>query len=518
VLGRLWNAWPASEFEVRRRRTADAADLLVVVDADSAMAMHRQVYEGLRSAIVEGRIAAGARLPSTRALAAELSVARNTVTAAFEQLRAEGYVAGRSGGGTRVRDVLPERLLRFSSRATPRPRTDRGAGQAAASASTPTLSRRGAALVEAARLFPAAEQGPAAFRVGMPALDDFPVALWGRLVSHRWRSPPPLGMSDPAGYAPLRRAVAAYVSAARGVRCAWEQVVIVNGSQHGLHLAARLLLDPGDEAWMEDPGYPGARSALLAAGARLVPVPVDADGLRVDEGRRRAPGARLAYATPSHQFPLGGTMSPRRRLELLAWAREAGAWVVEDDYDSEFRYSARPLPSLQGLDAHGRVLYLGTFSKTLFPALRLGYMVLPEGLVDAFAAARSLGDRHPPVVDQAVVADFLEEGHFARHLRRMRALYAERQQVLVEAARRELAGALDVPPDPAGMHLVGWLPPGADDVDAAGRAARHGVVVDALSPYCMEPPERPAVLLGYAAVRTPAIRLGVTRLAEALGK
>jgi GntR family transcriptional regulator/MocR family aminotransferase len=504
---------------VSGRRISDGADLLVVVDADSPVPLHRQVYEGLRGAIVEGRIAAGARLPSTRALAAELSVTRNTVTAAFEQLRAEGYVAARSGGGTRVRDVLPDRLLRVSRRSADDRASRRASGRTSedSAAGPPALSRRGAALVQAARVFPAVAQPPAAFRVGTPALDEFPVALWGRLVSHRWRRPPPLGMSDAAGYAPLRRAVAAYVAAARGVRCAWEQVVIVNGSQHGLHLAARLLLDAGDEAWMEDPGYPGARSALRAAGARVVPVPVDADGLRVDEGRRRAPRARLAYATPSHQFPLGGVMSPRRRLELLAWAREAGSWVVEDDYDSEFRYAGRPLPSLQGLDAHGRVLYLGTFSKTLFPALRLGYLVLPGGLVDAFAAARSLGDRHPPVVDQAVLAEFLDDGHFARHLRRMRTLYAERQQVLVDAARRDLAGLLDVPPDGAGMHLVGWLPPGDSDVAAAQRAARHGVVVDALSPYGMEPVSRPALLLGYAAVRPPAIRLGGTRLAEALG-
>jgi GntR family transcriptional regulator/MocR family aminotransferase len=245
-------------------------------------------------------------------------------------------------------------------------------------------------------------------------------------------------------------------------------------------------------------------------------VPVDGEGLRVDEGRRRAPRARLAYVTPSHQFPLGAVMSPRRRLELLAWAREAGAWVVEDDYDSEFRYAGRPLPALQGLDAHGRVLYMGTFSKTLFPALRLGYLVLPEGLVDAFAFARSLGDRHPPVVDQAVVADFIDEGHFSRHLRRMRVLYAERQQALVEAARRELGGLLEVPPDGAGMHLVGWLPPGADEADAAARAARADVAVEPLAPNAIEPVGCGGLLLGYAAVRPSAIRLGVTRLAEAL--
>lgn len=496
---------------MRRHRTADAADLLVPVDPEASRPLHRQVYDGLRAAIVDGRLAAGARLPSTRALAAELGVARNTVTAAFEQLRAEGYVSGRSGGGTRVRDVLPERLL--SVRGTPVRMRKPATGEDAA----PPISRRGAELVQAARLFPANEIPAEAFRMGTPALDEFPVALWARLVAHRWKRPPPLGMSGAAGYRPLREAVAAYVSAARGVRCGWEQVVIVNGSQHGLDLAARLLLDPGDAAWIEDPGYPGARTALAAAGARLVPVPVDGEGLRVDEGRRLAPRARLAYVTPSHQFPLGAVMSPRRRLELLEWARQAGAWVIEDDYDSEFRYAGRPLPSLQGLDAHGRVLYLGTFSKTLFPALRLGYLVLPDALVDAFAAVRSLGDRHPPVVDQAVVADFVAEGHFARHLRRMRTLYAERQQALVYAAHRDLAGLLDVPPDGAGMHLVGWLPAGASEADAAARAQRAGVAVDALALNSIVPLARGALLLGYTSIRPSAIRFAVTRLAEALG-
>jgi GntR family transcriptional regulator/MocR family aminotransferase len=506
--------------DVPRTPSATAPDLLVVVDAASPVPLHRQVYDGLRGAIVEGRLASGARLPSTRELAAALGVARNTVTAAFEQLRAEGYVAGRGGGGTRVREVLPDRLLqprrpRARSVAPPAPPPPSARDGGAASAG---LSRRGAAVAEAARLFPAHAVEAEAFLIGTPALDEFPAKLWARLAAHRWRRPPSLGSGDAAGYAPLRRAVAAYVAAARGVRCGWEQVVIVSGAQHGLHLAARMLLDDGDEAWMEDPGYPGARATLQAAGAHIVPVPVDGEGMRVDEGRRRAPRARLAYATPSHQFPLGGAMSPRRRLALLAWAREAGAWVVEDDYDSEFRYAGRPLPSLQGLDVHGRVLYLGSFSKTLFPALRLGYLVLPEALVDPFAGARALGDRHPPTVTQAVLADFLEEGHFQRHLRRMRTLYAARQETLVEAARGALGGLVDVPAAGAGMHLVAWLPPGADEAGTAARAEARGVRTEGLGPCSIEPAARGALLLGYAAVRPPAIRLGVTRLAEALGE
>ena len=476
--------------DLMRRRIPDVPEILVPLDPQSAVPMHRQIYEALRGAILQERLAAGARLPSSRALATELQVGRNTVTAAFAQLRAEGYITTHSGGGTRVRSVLPERLLQLRGGGAQRPRSP-----GSRSVPTPALSRRGAALVEASRHFPAAAQPVEAFRLGVPAVDEFPKELWARLVARRWRRPPPLGMGDPAGYEPLRRAVAEYVRVARGVQCTWEQVVIVSGSQHGLELTARLLLDPGDEVWIEDPGYPGPRSALHGAAARLVPVPVDAEGLSVEEGRRLGGRARLAYVTPSHQFPLGVVMSVRRRLALLAWARETGAWIVEDDYDSEFRYAGRPLPPLQSLDADGRVLYQGTFSKTLFPALRLGYLVLPGGLVDAFAAARSLADRHAPTVDQAVVADFLDEGHFARHVRLMRLVYAERQESLVSAAARELAGVLDVRPAEGGMHLVGRLPDGADDVAAAARAARRGVAVDPLSPYATAPSRQAALLL-----------------------
>ncbi len=505
-------------------------DLLVAVDPASAVPLHRQIYAGLREAIVLGRAGTGpeARLPSSRTLAAELHVARNTVTTALEQLRAEGYVTGRRGGGTRVCNVNPDNLLRacaparspasavVGDKGLPSPSQPSSPRARQRSSGSGGLSRRGAGLVAAAGIFPADADAPGAFSIGMPALDEFPVRLWSRLVARRWRQPPPLGTGDPAGYAPLRRAVAEYLAVARGVRCSWEQVVIVSGAQQGLDLAARLLLDPGDAAWVEDPGYPGARSAFRAAGARVVPVPVDGEGLRVGDGRRRARRARLVHVTPSHQFPLGGTMSPPRRLELLAWASEAGAWVVEDDYDSELRYVGRPLPALQGLDPEGRVLYLGTFGKTLFPALRLGYLALPGPLVDAFAAARSVGDRHPPVFAQAVVADFMVEGHFVRHLRRMRKLYAERQDALLQVARGTLAGLLEVPADAAGIHLVGRLPAGVDGDAAATRAARHGVRVIPLSRYSSRPLDRDALLLGYAAVPIPEIHRGAVRLAAAL--
>ncbi len=325
-----------------------------------------------------------------------------------------------------------------------------------------------------------------------------------------------LDYGDPGGYAPLREAIAEYVRLARGARCLTEQVIVTSGSQQGVDLAARVLLDPGDAVWMEDPGYVGARTALHVAGARLIPVPVDAEGLVVQRGEQLAPGARLVYVSPSHQFPLGVTMSAARRLALLRWASRAGAWILEDDYDSEFRYEARPLAALQGMDEDGRVIYVGTFSKTLFPALRLGYLIVPLELVDVFRSARAVSDRQSPTMDQVVLADFLVGGHFARHVRRMRRLYAERQEVLVDAVRRHLGQRLQVNPSAAGMHLLGWLEPGVDDEVASARAATRGIEAAPLSRYGIERPGRGGLLLGWAGYSAEAIRDGVVKLGEAL--
>jgi GntR family transcriptional regulator/MocR family aminotransferase len=300
------------------------------------------------------------------------------------------------------------------------------------------------------------------------------------------------------------------------VRCDPEQVIVVSGSQQALDLASRVLLDPGDAVWVEDPGYIGARGALSGSGARLVSVPADEEGLVVEAGIQREPGARLACVTPSHQYPLGVTMSLARRLELLGWAGRSGAWVIEDDYDSEYRYTGRPLEALQGLDAEGRVVYVGTFSKVLFPALRLGYLVVPPDLIDAFTAARELVDRHPPTVEQAVLAGFIASGHFGRHLRRMRSLYAARQETLIEEISQHLSGLLDASPAESGMHLVGWLPAGADDKRASRRAAQQGVEAPPISLYRTHENVRGGLLLGYAAVDEARTRDGVRRLARAL--
>jgi GntR family transcriptional regulator/MocR family aminotransferase len=325
-----------------------------------------------------------------------------------------------------------------------------------------------------------------------------------------------LGYGDPAGYAPLRESIAAYLATARGVRCSAAQVVVLTSSQQALDLAARLLVDPGDGAWLEDPGYPGARAALLAAGARVVPVPVDGDGLDVADGVRRAGRARLAYVTPSHQYPTGATLSLERRLALLAWARRTGAWIVEDDYDSEFRYDGRPLAAIQGLEPGSRVVYVGTFTKVLFPSLRLAYVVLPAELVVPFVTARTLLDGHTATLPQAVLADFIAEGHFAAHLRRMRTLYRERRDVMVDAVRGRLDGALRLGPSDAGLHVTGHLDARADDRSAARRAARHGVETPPLSSFFLSARRSPGLVLGYAGLSPEAIRAGVRALAAAL--
>ena len=481
----------------------------VALDQTSALPLYRQLYNTLRHAILAGQLKAGARLPATRALAHALAISRNTVMNAYAQLLAEGYVEGEVGSGTYVARTLPDELLQA--------RTDLAKGDPSPRTSW-TLSRRGTRL--------ASNQGPVsrfaaefiAFRPGLPALDAFPYELWARLVARRWRRPQRslLGYGDPAGYGPLREAIAAYLGEARAVRCQAEQVIVVAGSQQALDLTARMLLDEGDAAWIEDPGYLGARGALLGAGAQLIPVPVDDEGLDVTSGASVNQQPRLIYVTPSHQYPYGVTMSLRRRLALLEWASQTGAWVLEDDYDSEYRYAGRPLAALQGLDGGGRVIYLGTFSKVLFPALRLGYMVVPPDLVDAFTAARALVDCHSPALDQAALADFIAAGHFARHIRRMRALYAERQRLLVDAARHTLAGLLEVQSAEAGMHLVGWLPEGVDDVEASRRAAAFGVGAPPLSTYSLRPLRRGGLLLGFTAVGEKEIRHGVQRLAKAL--
>jgi GntR family transcriptional regulator/MocR family aminotransferase len=479
------------------------------LNARSDVPFYRQLYARLRQAILSGSLRPGSRLPSSRALAEELGIARNTVVNAFEQLRAEGYLTGRLGSGTFVSRALPEHLLRAPPADPHAPATD---------GLPPALSRHATALNAVPVQLGRGVEGPRVFRHGLPAVDAFPFDLWGRLTARAWRGRPAhlMGYGDPGGHQPLREAIAAYLGTSRGVKCHADQVIVVSGSQQALGLSARLLVDPGDAAWIEDPGYLGARGAFLAAGIRPVPAPVDGEGITLPPDARSGRGLRMAYVTPAHQYPLGVTMSASRRLALIDWAKRSNAWILEDDYDSEFRYAGRPLAALQGIDARGRVIYVGTFSKVLFPALRLGYVVVPESLVDVFVRARCLADGHSPTVVQDVLARFLSAGHFERHVRRMRQLYAERQAVLLRACRRELAGFLEVEGLDAGMHLLGRLAAGVDDRAVARRAAARGVVVTPLSSLCLVPPQRGGLLLGYTSVDARAIREGVRKLADML--
>jgi GntR family transcriptional regulator/MocR family aminotransferase len=483
------------------------ASLFIRIDAQLPDRLQQQIYASIRRAILDGVVVPGTRLPSSRALAGDLGVSRTTTLLAVQQLQAEGYLTARRGSGTMVAAELPDDLVQ---RRDPHP---------ASRSKHPALSRRGIAVVASPPGARRLEGPPRAFRLGTPAVDLFPVTLWSRLVNRRLRSitSAQLDYGDPAGFRPLREAIADHVQAARGTRCGAEQVLIVAGAQQGFELVCRLLLDPGDRAWMEEPGYPGARSALRAAGARIVPVRVDAEGLDVRAGARRAANARLVYVTPSHQYPLGVPMSLTRRLALLAWARAARAWVIEDDYDSEFRHGARPIPCLHGLDVDGRVIYVGSFSKTLFPALRLGFVIVPPDLREGLVTARAAADQHPPTLDQAVLADFIGEGHFARHLRRMRMVYRERLEALVAAAERSCRGALRVRPVRTGLHALADLASGVEAARVSREAAARGVEATPAEAYFIgRGPAVNALVLGFGAVRPEASSRAMERLASAV--
>lgn len=466
---------------------------------------YRWLYEAVRSEILGGRLRPGTRLPATRDLARQYGLARGTIVNAFDQLASEGYVEGSVGSGTYVSKVLPDRLLQVASTQADKPATH---------------PKRKPVVSDYARriqLFAGYETRPTrAFRTNLPALDLFPMALWAKVTMRCLRrvSRRNLMGCNPLGYEPLRLAVAEYLARSRGVRCVPEQVAIVSGTQEALDLTARLLINPGDAVCVENPGYPGAVLAFQAFRAKLCAVGIDNDGLAV--GQLPSRGVRLIYVTPAHQFPLGTTMSLARRLQLLEWARRSRALIFEDDYDSEFRYSGRPIPALQGLDDRGSVLYAGSFSKVLFPALRLGYMVIPFDLLNRFEATLSLTVRHAPLLEQLVLADFITEGHFGRHVRRMREVYAERLSVLLDEARLRLGGLLEISSVEAGLQTAGSLCGGIDAESAATAAAKRNVDVTPIGRYNRGGVVPEGLQLGFSAVDAKEIRRGVRELAIAL--
>jgi GntR family transcriptional regulator / MocR family aminotransferase len=460
------------------------------LNPNSEFPLHRQIYNAVRQNIIDGTLPFNAKLPATRAFALTYGVSRNTVLAAFDDLIAEGFLEARVGAGTFVKHQT----------------------QVNARITAQQLSNRGLAISSTAFTIPR-ETRIAAFRHGIGDLSLFPWDVWTRLYKRAVHQNQNFGYHDPAGFLPLRQAIATHIAATRAVHCTADQIIITSGSQQAIVLAAQLLLEPNDLVWHENPGYLGARGALLTARAQVAAIPVDAQGLNVLAGQKLAPTARLAYVTPSHQYPTGVTMSHERRVELLQWANTANAWILEDDYDSEYRYDQRPLESLQSLDQHGRVVYIGTFSKVLFPALRLGYMVVPANLAQAFSTARALHDRGSSLLEQHALASFIAEHHFARHIRRTQKLYLERQLTLRESLNKHLP-ELELHGFEAGMHLAAWLPKGFDDREISKTASQHGLEVMPISAYSQTSLARGGMFLGYAAISPQAIRDGVKTLSE----
>lgn len=475
---------------------------------DAKIPAYLWLYGALRSEILEGRLRPGTRLPATRDLAEQYRLSRGTIVNAFDQLKSEGYVEGTVGSGTFVTKVLPEDLLKVRKEVLARQMAE----------DHPRRRRLSSYAQRVKPLTGYEHRRLKAFRANVPALDLFPIDVWLQLTTRRLRSISATFLlgCEAVGYRPLREAIADYLNASRGVNCTAEQVVIVSGMQEALDLAARLVIDPGDKVCIEDPGYGGAYAAFCGAGAKVSAVHLDDEGVCIKETARHRP--RLIYVTPAHQFPLGITMTLKRRLDLLEWARKTGAMIFEDDYDSEYRYCGRPIPALKGLDCSGQVIFAGSLSKVLFPALRLGYMVVAADLVERLAAIKAVASQHASLLEQAVLCDFMVDGHFGRHIRRMREVYSERLQLLLAESRRRLSGLLEISEVEAGLQTVGWLSNGVDGLTASQAALARGVEVVPLSQYVRSRFAREGLQLGFAAIDAKEIRRGVQELATALEK
>jgi GntR family transcriptional regulator/MocR family aminotransferase len=488
--------------------------MFLKLDADGAL--YDQIYRALRGYILNGRLAGAARVPATRDLALELGVSRNVAIMAYRQLLDEGYLTARMGAGTFVARELPRHLTTVARR------------RRAAEARTPSpvhLSAYARRVREASggvqfTWEPRRDVLPYDFRYGPPSFTDFPHETWCRVVARRARRVTirDLDYGPPEGLPELREAIAEYASRARAIACTPEQVLVVNGSQQALDLAARVLVDPGDVVLMEEPHYRGARTVMRAAGAKIETIAVDEHGLRTGDLADRRTLSRLAIVTPSHQFPTGAVMPLGRRLELLAWARRYGACVFEDDYDSEYRYSGRPIEALAALDDSGCVLYAATFSKVMFPSIRLGYMILPERLVEPLRSVKALMDTGGPTLTQAALVDFIREGHFERHLHRTRTRNSRRRAAMLDAIERHLGARAVVSGINAGLHLMLWLRdlPASRARELQMRAARAGVGVYSVAPFYLNPPKQVGLLLGYASLPEKQITEGIRRFASVL--
>jgi GntR family transcriptional regulator / MocR family aminotransferase len=488
------------------RKVARAITPVIAVDRRIAKPLHRQIYDAYRGAIAGRNLPAGQQVPSTRTLASELGISRIPVLNAYSQLQAEGYFESRSGSGTFVSSSMEEVASSLAYRGTP----------AKARPGPRPVSQR-CTLLPRFKLAPWLS-GWGAFTVGQLALDHFPFQLWSSLVTRHSRRVriSSLHFSNPMGSEDFRETIAGYLRTARGANCTAEQIMVVSGSQQALEISARVLLDPGNSVWVEEPGYRLAQQVLSMAGSRLIPVPVDDEGLNVQAGIAQCHKARAAYVTPSHQFPLGVTMSASRRIQLLDWAQSSGSWIIEDDYDSEYRYSEMPIASLQGLDRSSRVIYIGTFSKTLFPSLRIGYMVIPLDLVDRFVAVRHAMDVYPPHLYQAVLGDFINHGHLSRHIRRTRLVYGERRKALVDAVRQEFGSRLQIIGADAGMHLAAMLDESRMDREISMRAARENLWLSPLSPCYLGKSPRQGFILGFGSTTAREIPKRIRQLRKVI--
>lgn len=489
-------------------RRSPALDLgTIALQRRGNRSLHLQVADAIRNGILSGRLKLGARLPSTRLLASELKVSRNTTSAAYEQLLNEGFLVSVVGSGTRVTSTIAEGFIDKSRNAgwSDDPENDgpHPLSQDAATFASFLDTRSNS------RLRP--------FTSGMPAIDQFPVAQWTALVSRHWRAATvnDLCSPNPNSGEDLRSAIAAHVGSSRGCAGDESRMLVVSGAQQALDITARVLADRGDICWIEEPGYLGARYALTMAGLKLVPAPVDDKGIDIEQAIASLPTPRLIYVTPSHQYPLGGTLSIERRITLLEYANRVGAWIIEDDYDSEYAYAGDPVPCLQGLDPSNRVIYIGSFNKTMFPGLRLGFCLVPHEVLPAFKAVRMYADGHPPAVMQGVMAEFISSGAFVSHLRQMRKEYTKRRDTLIEALGQHLP-QLRLGVHDRGLHFVAYLPHGVEDSQCAALAEKEGLFVTPLSRFYLEPTLRHGLVLGFACVLRQEIDGAVRKLAKAI--
>lgn len=489
------------------RRVSSAITPVISVNRNTQKPLHRQIYDAYRGVIVGGMLRPGQRVPSTRGLAAELGISRIPVLSAYAQLLAEGYFESRVGAGTAVSVSLPDQAVLPISRALYTPARPRSPGPVAKHSLLPYL-------MESVPW----RRGFGAFSVGQVDFEQFPFSVWNSLVTRHCRSMSAkyLDYGSPMGLKELRSTIATYLRTSRGVRCDDDQIMIVSGSQQALDICVRALLDPGSRVWMEEPGYRFARNVFALNRCRVVPVPVDREGLNVAAGIKLCRDARAVLVTPSHQYPLGFTMSASRRMQLLEWADQSQSWILEDDYDSDYRYENMPISSLQGLDRNARVVYIGTFSKVLFPSLRLGYLVIPTELVERFQAVRVAMDIGPAVFPQAVLADFIGEGHFSRHIRRMRSVYRERRNLLLNNLRTVFGANLEVTGEQAGMHLSMVLSD-INDSQIVQSAARLDLWLVPLSSSYAGKLRRQGFILGFGSTRAEDMASAVRKLRSALG-